>query len=82
MRARVEFYSTIVHAQLTGDFFLYPEEALLAVESSLKGLSPKATGQEIASAVSAAAEKHKVKMVGITPESIASVVRKALEAAE
>lgn len=62
---------------VSGDFFLYPEEALTAITASLEGLSVELTESEMAEQVRLAMPRD-AELLGSSPEAIASAVRRAL----
>ena len=64
-------------AQLSGDFFLEPPEALARMDAALNGLPADASEEHIAQAVAAALPEG-TEMFGLTPEAVAVVVRRAL----
>lgn len=66
--------------QVSGDFFLEPEEALDSINQALIGLSAQASEAEIAARVKAALGRN-VVMLGFSPESVAVAVRRALDSA-
>ncbi len=66
-------------ARLTGDFFLYPEEALGALTAALDGLSVELSESEIAEQVRAAMPRD-AELLGSSPEAIGAAVRRALAA--
>ena len=63
--------------RVTGDFFLYPEEALADLTGALDGLSIDLAESEIAEQVRAAMPRH-AELVGSSPEAIGAAVRRAL----
>lgn len=66
--------------QVSGDFFLEPEEALDSINQSLLGLPAQASEAEIAARVKAALSPE-VVMLGFSAESVAVAVRRALDSA-
>ncbi|MEZ4521711.1 MAG: biotin--protein ligase [Thermomicrobiales bacterium] len=65
------------NVQVSGDFFLYPEEALGDIRAALEGL-PEATGQvEIVDKIRGALAPD-VSMVGFSPEAVAIAVERGL----
>ena len=64
---------------VSGDFFLYPEEALTDITAALEGLSVDLTesGDRRAGAV---AMPRDAELLGSSPEAIAAAVRRALAA--
>ena len=70
----------ISRAQVAGDFFLEPDEALEDINNALVGLPVSSSGEDIAGAVRGALSPD-VVMMGFSPEAIATVVRRALTGA-
>ncbi len=67
----------IVQAQLSGDFFLEPPEALACMDAALNGLPADADEGRIAQAIVQALPEG-AEMFGLSPEAVAVVVRRAL----
>ncbi len=67
----------IVQAQLSGDFFLEPPEALACMDAALTGLPADADEGRIAQAIAQALPEG-AEMFGLSPEAVAVVVRRAL----
>jgi lipoate-protein ligase A len=65
--------------RISGDFFLEPDTALTLIDVALEGLPAASTGEQLAAAVRAMLGPH-VRMYGVSPESIAVAVQRALEA--
>lgn len=66
---------------VTGDFFLYPEEALPVLSFAIEG-SAVTTDQAALTARIAAAIPADVELVGASPEALAIAVERALQPAE
>jgi lipoate-protein ligase A len=62
---------------LSGDFFLEPDEALLAINGALVGLPESSTAADIASAVEASLPEDAV-LFGFSADAVAIAVRRAL----
>ena len=62
---------------VSGDFFLYPEEALTDITGALEGLSVELTEAEIAERVRMAMPRG-AELLGSSPEAIGAAVRRAL----
>jgi len=62
----------IISVKITGDFFLYPEEGIEAIEKSLSG--KKLDRKLIAGEVSRAVQKNSIELFGISAEGIAEGV--------
>lgn len=65
---------------ISGDFFLYPDEALGAITGALEGAPSGATEEELAARVRAAIGPD-VTLLGFSPEAIGRAVRRGVEAA-
>lgn len=62
---------------VSGDFFLYPEEALSDITGALEGLSVALSESEIAEQVRMAMPRG-AELLGSSPEAIGAAVRRAL----
>lgn len=62
---------------VSGDFFLYPEEALDAIVGAVEGLAVTSGESEIARAVEAAVPNG-TEMLGFSPEAVAIALRRGL----
>lgn len=68
---------TLRDVVVSGDFFLYPEEALEGITGALEGLPASASEAEIAARVGAALPAG-TEWLGSSPEALAIAVRRAL----
>jgi lipoate-protein ligase A len=66
----------LANVQVSGDFFLEPDEALLALNAGLEGLAVDSTEQMIAERVAEALAG--AELLGITAEGVAVAVRRAI----
>lgn len=64
-------------AMVSGDFFLYPEEALEHISGALDGLPAESSDVQIAQSIAAALPEG-TEMLGFSPEAIAIAVRRGL----
>jgi len=71
----------LARVEVSGDFFLYPEEALFAITGALEGLSAGLDEAAIAAVVGQALAPG-TEVLGTSPEGVAIAVRRALVAAE
>ena len=78
VEAKIEFGESITEAQILGDFFLYPDTLLKEIEERLVGTNAKETEESIRIRISELVRSRNATMVGITPEAIASVVKRAM----
>lgn len=77
---RVDFdldESRLIHVVVSGDFFLYPEEALDDIRGALEGISADLTETDLAIAVASAIPAG-TEWLGSSPAALASAVRRAL----
>ena len=70
----------IAQAQVSGDFFLEPDEALDAINGALRSLPLDADEALIAATVRVTLGPD-VRMYGLTPEGVAAAVRRAIDGA-
>lgn len=67
----------IAEFHLAGDFFLEPDDALADIDAAVTGLAVETDASGIAAAVRAALPAG-AQLLGFTPESVGTVVRRAL----
>ncbi|MGN2252694.1 biotin--protein ligase [Frateuria sp. GZRe12] len=68
----------LARVQVSGDFFLEPDDALHAIDAALEGQSADADEHMLAAAIRAQLVPG-VMMYGISPEAIAIAVRRAID---
>lgn len=68
----------LMNVQVSGDFFLEPDSALQTINATLEGL-PAGIDSQAISAMLDQALGREVSMYGVSSESIATAVRRALE---
>jgi len=66
--------------RIAGDFFLEPDSALDAMNAAVEGLPSDASGKELAGAIRVALPAD-AELLGVTPEGVATAVRRAVEGA-
>lgn len=79
VKVDVEYDKVIKKLKITGDFFLHPEEILEKIEKSMLGLNKNASIETIASKIQKIVKAHDAQMIGISPESMAMVIKEALK---
>jgi lipoate-protein ligase A len=65
---------------VTGDFFLYPEEALPVLSFAIEGAPANLDREDLAARI-ATAIPDDVELVGVTPEALAIAVERGLQPA-
>jgi lipoate---protein ligase len=66
--------------RLAGDFFLEPDEALGAIDAAVNGLLAETDARTLAAAVQSALPEG-AQLLGFTPESVATAIRRAMQKA-
>lgn len=79
VKVEVEYGEVIRKIKITGDFFLHPEEILEKIEKGLLGLKKDASMETIASKIQRIVSAHGAQMIGVSPESLAMVIKEALK---
>ena len=72
---------TLRDVMVSGDFFLYPEEALADLTDALEGLPIELSETEIAERVRLALPRD-AEILGSSPEAVGAAVRRALAQAD
>lgn len=67
----------LARVQVSGDFFLEPDEALEAIRAALEGQPADSDQAQLAATVAAALDPE-TRLYGITPEGVAVAVLRAL----
>lgn len=79
LRVEVEHEAGVVkRVKLTGDFFLYPEDAIGEIERSLVGCEVN----EIAERVDNIASRGQAQLIGFTPQDVQDAIKLAVEGAQ
>lgn len=68
---------TITDIQISGDFFLHPEESLPAIEKNLIGLPKNGAQQLLAAKIRTVLSRQHAAFIGVTPEDIAQTINEA-----
>ncbi len=79
VKVEIECNELIRNIRITGDFFIHPEDILDEIERSIIGLERSATIETVTSNIKSRIEERDVQMIGISPESIALLIREALK---
>ncbi|MFQ5620369.1 MAG: lipoate protein ligase C-terminal domain-containing protein, partial [Candidatus Nanoarchaeia archaeon] len=69
----------ITDLQITGDFFVHPEEGIGDLERCLINQSVKENDMVLLNRINETVVEKELKLVGVTPKSIVLVLREALE---
>ena len=79
VKVEIECNELIRNVKITGDFFIHPEDILDELEKSIIGLGRSASIETITSNIKSKIADRDIQMIGISPESIALLIREALK---
>ncbi len=74
LRIKMEADTVIQSISITGDFFLHPEESLLTIEKSLKGMAIESSSEQITQKIEDALYTESATFVGVTPKDISEMI--------
>lgn len=78
VKVEIDCDELISNVRITGDFFLHPEDILEEIEKSMVGLERNADEETIISNMMMVIAERDVQMIGISPGSIARLIKEAL----
>lgn len=70
---------SICALQISGDFFLHPEETLPEIEEAIAGLPMAISTQALGQKINEVLIKEKADFIGVTAEDIAATIIEAIE---
>lgn len=79
VKVEIECNELIRNVRITGDFFIHPEDILDEIEKSIISLERSASIETITSNIRSRIADRDVRMIGISPESIALLISEALK---
>ena len=82
LRVKVDRNGVIESVQISGDFFLHPEEAIKELEGLLSGINAGMEEAAISSLLEEAIKSKSIEMIGISASDVARVLKKAIENAK
>jgi lipoate-protein ligase A len=78
VKVEIDCNELIRKVRITGDFFLHPEDILEEIEKSMVGLEKNADEGTIISHILKVIADRDVQMIGISPGSIARLIKEAM----
>ena len=69
---------SICALQISGDFFLHPEEALPKIEEALVGLPTAISAEALSQKINETLAQEKAAFIGVTAEDIAATIIEAI----
>lgn|SRR3989338_4169912 len=84
LRVKVELSdkTEILKVQITGDFFIHPEEKLKLIEEMLSSIDSKSSEEQLNDMISRIILNNQIQLIGIDSEAIARNARKAIDKAQ
>ncbi len=79
VKVEVDCEDVIKKLKITGDFFLHPEDVLDDIEKTMVGLKKDVSFETLFVKINDIVKDNDAMMIGISPESIAEVLREALK---
>jgi lipoate-protein ligase A len=71
--------AVIVRAEVSGDFFMHPEEAIDIVEEALAGLPLSTASKDISILIDRVLKERGIVAIGFESPDLAGLIREALE---
>jgi lipoate-protein ligase A len=79
VRVRLQHDGTsITSAEVSGDFFVHPEESISVIESALVGLPVRTSEGELGSIIGRLCIERNIIVLGFSPTDLAELVKRAL----
>jgi hypothetical protein len=78
LEVRVDYDSSFRKVEILGDFFIYPEEGLKAIEDLLVGMDIGEKEEAISDRIGNIVDSNGITLVGLTPEAIAKSIVEAV----
>lgn len=78
IKVSVDYKEKINKIEITGDFFLHPEEALEKLEADLTGINAAETSSFIKNKIDMILEKYSIEIIGFTSQDLADVIKEAI----
>ena len=79
VRVKVNFDNIIRDVQITGDFFLHPEDCIHEIENVLKNGSIDFQEDIVVEKINDALKKNNAELIGIYPETLSKTLKMAIE---
>ena len=79
VRVKIMADEYINDIQISGDFFLHPEDSLIQIEQNLRNLHKDSTPEEINARIDTALAKENGTFIGLTTEDLTQTIIEALQ---
>ena len=78
VRIKVDFNGTITKIQITGDFFLHPEDSIEKLEKSIIGMPSNSDQTALKEKIDSILNKYNAQLIGVTSDDIARILKQAV----
>ena len=79
LRIKAEYDETMIaQVTITGDFFLYPEDAISLLEQKCSNIERDFDVDILANDLNAFVTRHEIELIGITPKAIAQTLKRTV----
>lgn len=79
VRIKIDADTDINDIQISGDFFLHPEDAINDVQERLRGLSRGSSPDIFSQEISSALGDKKAAFIGVTADDLSAIIVEALQ---
>ena len=79
VKVEAQYDNVITRLKISGDFFLHPEEVLDDIEKSMLDLKRDVSFDTLVLKIHKIIKNYDAQMIGISPESLALVIRETLK---
>jgi lipoate-protein ligase A len=80
VRVKIKADEYINDIQISGDFFLHPEDAIIQVEQNLRNLHRDTTPEEITARINNTLAKENGAFIGLSAEDLTETIIEAFQA--
>jgi len=81
IRVKIDAEEAINAINITGDFFLHPEESIAEIEKALKGMPTDLSAPEFSDKIQESLNTNNASFIGASPQDIAETIIEALHPA-
>ncbi len=76
---KLKYDDKISELQIVGDFFIFPEDALPKIETSVVGMYVNEDAGTFSEKIHNVAKCNNIEFIGITPDAIAQTIKMAIK---
>lgn len=79
VKVKAQFNQTIETIRITGDFFLYPEEAIVEIEKCIVGTAVNEKTEKIEEKIGKTIKDKNIELLGFSVKDIAETIKEAVK---